>query len=132
MAIFRGVFRLPGLIWFGPLAVKSVWPQTRMPDLVPDAISSIRLLPVSATNTFPAESTFTSNGADRVLADASGLTPGFGVIEAKSLCPSTFLATAPIAGVVGKTKTRLSREIATYKFPELSTATPCGPFSDDD
>src|SRR3954462_9207891 len=98
---------LPGLTWFGPFAVKSLCPHTRFADLDPAGNCSTRWLCESATKTFPFGSSFTSKGDARPFSDASGAVPGFAEVDAKSDSPSTFFAAAPIAGALGKTRTRL-------------------------
>src|SRR5580658_692328 len=118
---------LLGLIRFTPLDVKSVCPQTLVAVFAPDGNLSTRLLPVSTTITFPLGSTATAFGAERELADASGEMPAFEAVEVKLDCPRTLLAAAPVAVLVGNTKTRLSEGTATYRLPELSTAMPAGP-----
>src|SRR4051812_4287587 len=107
MAILYGRLMLPDLIWFTPFAVKSVWPQTRAADLDPAGNCNTRLLPASATNTFPLASSFTSNGPFSPLSDACGAVPEFAVIDATSDWPRIFLAVEPITGLVGNTRTRL-------------------------
>src|SRR5579872_2644565 len=109
MAIWNGELMLPGLIWFTPLDVKSLCPQTREAVLAPAGICSTRLLPLSAKNTFPAWSTFTSTGEERELGEAVGNTLALAVVVVKSDCPRTFFAAAPIAMAVGNIRTRLSR-----------------------
>src|SRR5690348_8129337 len=108
---------LPGLIWLTPFETKSLCPHTRAAVLVPAGNCSTRLLAASATKTFPLASTFTSTGDERVLGEACGNAPGLEAVEVRSDCPRTFFATAPMPGLVGNIRTRLSRATATYRFP---------------
>src|SRR5437016_415448 len=120
---------LPGLIWLIPFDVKSLCPQTRADVLVPAGNCSTRLFALSATNTFPLWSTFTSDGEEKELGDACGNTFTFAAVDVKSDCPRTLFAAPPIPVPAGNTRTRLSRGTATYRFPLPSSDSPTGPGS---
>src|SRR6266567_1824557 len=123
---------LPGLTWLTPFDTKSLCPHTRTAVFVPAGSCNTRLLPLSATNTFPLGSTLTSAGDEKLLGEACGNTLALAAVDVKSDCPRTFFAAPPIEVLVGNTRTRLSLATATYRFPLPSSDSPNGPASEEE
>src|ERR1051325_7375091 len=104
---------LPAFTWLTPFDEKSSCPHTWPADLTPDPDEMTRLLPLSATNRFPAGSSLTSVTLANVLADAYGKAVEFSEVVVKFTWPQTPEAAAPDAAPDEKTSIRLSFATAT-------------------